>query len=200
MTDITHLPLSQLRDHPMNANAMSAEMLAKLKRHIEATGRYPPLIVRPMPDEPDAYQIIDGHHRRLVLDQLGRAEAACVVWAVDDRQTLMLLATLNRLEGGDDPKRRAAIIRTLTEGGRRAVDQLARFMPESADRLERYAKLTDRPPEPAPPPALADMPAALTFYLTVDDRRRVVAALDAIDPKPEQALLRLIAAQEPEAQ
>jgi len=200
MTDVTDLPLSQLRDHPMNANAMPADLLAKLQRHIETTGRYPPLIVRPMPDEPNAYQIIDGHHRRIVLDRLGRAEAACVIWDVDDEQTLMLLATLNRLEGSDDPKRRAAIVHALSAGGRRAVEQLARFMPDSPERLERYAKLVERPAKPAPPPALADMPTALTFHLTVDDRRRVLAALDAIDPKPEQALLRLIAAHEPEAQ
>jgi len=186
------IALDRLREHPMNANAMPAAMLGKLKRHIGSTGRYPPLIVRPAPDEADAYQVLDGHHRRLVLLELGHAQADCVVWDVDDEQALMLLATLNRLEGSDDPKRRAAIFNVLQSRGERGLSQLVRLMPDSPKRLARYAQLNDPPPRPRQPPALADMPTALTFQLTVDQRKRVLDGLNTIDPKPEIALLHLI--------
>ena len=41
------LLLDALDSHPENANRMSADRLEKLKGHIERTGRYEPLIVRP---------------------------------------------------------------------------------------------------------------------------------------------------------
>lgn len=194
-TEITCVPLDRLRDHPMNANAMPRAMLATLKRHIAASGRYPPLIVRPMPGEPGAYQLIDGHHRRIVLAELGHAEAACVVWNLDDEQTLTLLATVNRLEGSDDPKRRAAIIGELESMGERAAGELAKWLPESADQVRRLRELNDPPPRPLQPRPLAEMRTALTFHFPVADRTRVIAALEAIDPQLETALLRLIDAQ-----
>ena len=36
------------------------------------------------------------------LRRLGRASARCEVWAVDDDEAMLLLATLNRLQGRDD--------------------------------------------------------------------------------------------------
>ena len=194
-SEITRIPLVQLRDHPMNANAMPKAMLTKLKRHIAESGRYPPLIVRPMPDEPNAYQLIDGHHRRIILAQLNHPDAACVVWELDDEQTLTLLATINRLEGSDDPKRRAAIIDELEARGHRAAGELAKWLPESADQVRRLRHLNDPPPRPVPPKPLGEMRTALTFHLTVANRARVIAALEAIDPQLETALLHLIDSQ-----
>jgi hypothetical protein len=193
--EITRIRLDRLRDHPMNANAMPKAMLAKLKRHIAKSGRYPPLIVRPMPGEPGAYQLIDGHHRRIVLGELNHADAACVVWDLDDEQTLTLLATVNRLEGSDDPKRRAAIIGQLETMGERAAGELARWLPESADQVRRLGQLNAPPPRPLPARPLREMRTSLTFHFTVADRARVIEALEAIDRQLETALLRLIDSQ-----
>src|SRR5262245_14781034 len=121
------IPLDQLDSHPDNANVMPAALFRKLVRHIETGGRYPPLIVRPAPDSSDVvqnvshdvshdhhrtprYQILDGHHRAKALRQLGRESAECMVWDVDDEQADLLLLTLNRLHGEDDPQRRGALL------------------------------------------------------------------------------------------
>ena len=107
------VPLANLRPHPLNANVLPEDLKVKLKAHIKRTSRYPHVIVRSHPDEPEIYQILDGHHRVEVLRDLGHAEARCDVWDVDDREAKLLLATLNRLEGQDVPIRRASLVHEL---------------------------------------------------------------------------------------
>ncbi len=93
------VPLNELVAHPLNSNVMPEEFQAKLRAHIKRTGRYPFLVVRPHPEEPGKYQVLDGHHRVAILRELGHTEARCDVWEVDDREARLLLATLNRLQG-----------------------------------------------------------------------------------------------------
>ena len=113
------IPLGQLRARIDNANVMPEALLAKLVRHIERTDRYPHLIVRPIADAglgaEGFYEILDGHHRAAALRRLGRTTARCEVWEVDDDEALVLLATLNRLQGRDD------VLKRLMPTGRRAT-------------------------------------------------------------------------------
>ena len=139
------VPLDQLQPHPMNANVMSADLQAKLQAHIKRTGRYPHLIVRPHPDQPGKYQVLDGHHRLVVLRDLGHAEARCDVWQVDDREANLLLATLNRLEGQDQPVRRAQLIHELL--GEMSLDDLAGLLPETDRQIEDLHSLLEFPAE-----------------------------------------------------
>src|SRR2546422_1171868 len=71
------VPLDDLLPHPLNSNVMSPDLQAKLRAHIKRTGRYPFLVVRPHPDQPGKYQVLDGHHRVAVLRDLGHTEARC---------------------------------------------------------------------------------------------------------------------------
>src|SRR5262245_40077038 len=108
------IALDQLDDHPENANRMTPDALAKLRLHISRTGNYPPLIVRRSPACADRHQILDGHHRAKALRELGHTSAQCAVWDVqDDRRAAMLLLTLNRLHGEDDPRRRGTLLAKL---------------------------------------------------------------------------------------
>ena len=65
------VPLDDLVAHPLNSNVMSEDLQAKLRTHIKRTGRYPFLVVRPHPDEPGKFQVLDGHHRVAILRELG---------------------------------------------------------------------------------------------------------------------------------
>src|SRR5213594_4096924 len=105
--------LDDLLPHPLNSNVMPPDLQAKLRAHIKRTGRYPFLVVRPHPEVPGKYQVLDGHHRVAVLRDLGHTEARCDVWQVDDREAKLLLATLNRLQGQDAPARRAQLLHEL---------------------------------------------------------------------------------------
>ena len=126
---LVRIPLERLHPHPANANVMSEERRAKLVANIGREGRYPPIIVRPHPTLPGQYQKLDGHQRTDVLDGLGHADALCYVWPCDDATALVLLATLNRLEGEDVPAKRADLLRQLTE--LLPDNELALLLPES---------------------------------------------------------------------
>lgn len=171
------VPLARLRPRADNANAMPEALLAKLAGHIARTDRYPHLIVRPMPGEQGAYEILDGHHRAAALRRLNRPAARCEVWEVDDDEALVLLATLNRLQGRDDVFKRANLLEQLR--GRLGAERLPQWLPEDADRIERLRRTRVAPPEPAPPVAARDVPAAITFFLTPSQVRRLNDRLSA---------------------
>lgn len=183
------IELPRLRPHPDNSNVMPDALLDKLKRHVEASGRYPPLIVRP---HEGGYQILDGHHRSEVLRRLGHERAWCDVWEVDDDAALLLLATLNRLEGVDDPRRRAALLAKLSDRG--GVSRLSAWLPERAERVKKLLALGQGLPTPRPPRPASDTPVPVHFFLVPDHKRRLDAVLRRLGPAREAALMTMVEA------
>lgn len=137
--ELVWIPLAQLIPHPLNANVMAPELKEKLARHIARSGRYPPLIVRQLRD--GTHQILDGHQRVEVLGELGEEGAWCLVWEISDEEALILLGTLNRLEGQDVPGRRAALIAELE--AHHSLAALAELLPEDEAQLESALQLLD---------------------------------------------------------
>ncbi len=200
------VPLEALEPHPENANRMPDRLLAKLKRHVQRTGRYEPLLVRPLParherrpegrrgvrprqdsgrpghrasETEHRYQVLNGHHRARVLKELGHTHARCDVWDVDDEEARVLLATLNRLEGRDDPSARADLVARLAKG--RSAEELAALLPEPPDAVERLLALAKPPPDPLSPEALPLPLRPMTFFLTDGQYEVVSAALRKAD-------------------
>jgi len=138
---IQSINLDKLLAHPDNPNKMSRANFAKLVRNIERTGRYEPLIVRPSPERQGYFQIINGHHRWRALAQLGYKTADVVVWEIDDEQTDILLATLNRLGGSDDLAKKLKLLNRLS--GRMTADKLAKLLPQTAKQIERLTSMLD---------------------------------------------------------
>jgi hypothetical protein len=142
---IRSIQIEKLVAHPDNPNSMSDSTFRKLVRNIERTGLYEPIVVRPHPKEKDhsatadKFQIINGHHRIKALERLGRKEADCVVWDVDDEQTAVLLTTLNRLAGSDTLAKKIELLKKLTE--RMGTAQLAKLLPQTAKQIERLTNL-----------------------------------------------------------
>ena len=97
------VPLDRLRPHPANANVMDPTLRAKLRTNLVREGTCPPVVVRPHPDKPRTFQILDGHQRVEVGRELGWEKIPCYIWPCDDATALVLLATLNRLHGEDVP-------------------------------------------------------------------------------------------------
>jgi len=193
--EIEPIALDALHAHPRNSNVMPAELFDKLVRHLERTDHYPPLIVR---RHGEGYQLIDGHHRAAALRRLGRTHARCVVWDVDDDETLLLLATLNRLQGTDDPRKRAALLRELSE--KHAAATLAAMVPDSPQRLERLVALASEAPAPRPAHVTEGIPVAVHFFLLPDEKRALEAALASIGGTRETALMSLVTAHDPDTE
>ena len=130
---LLRIPLDRLRPHPSNPNLMPEERLVKLVANIAREGSYPPLVVRPHPEEDGTHQLLDGHQRWEALRRLGHREALCFLWPCDDAQALVLLATLNRLQGEDIPAKRAELLEELTT--LLPAEELALLLPEDASQI-----------------------------------------------------------------
>lgn len=133
------IQLKQLHDDPRNANVCTAETLDKIHRNIEKSGLYPPLIIRPHPKKAEHYIILDGHHRKRVLEKLGHSEVECHIWEVDEQGAQLALATLNRLRGVDEPRKRAILLQSLTEF--MPMADLAQYIPESEKQMKDLLSL-----------------------------------------------------------
>ena len=129
-TRLERVRLDRLHPHPANANAMSEMQIAALARNIAREGQYPPLVARPHPEQPGHWQLLDGHQRCQALARLGHETAIVFPWPCDNATALILLATLNRLEGTDVPVRRAALLAELEALMPAAA--LAELLPEDA--------------------------------------------------------------------
>ena len=179
--------VDQLTAHPGNANVMSAELLEKLKGHIARSGRYPALVVRSLgnskvfQDQADKLQILDGHHRLVVLKELGYQKVRVDNWGdLSDGQAQLLVATLNRLQGQDDPDRRAELLAGLQQDLELSTAELAELLPETHDELEKLLELNDPPAELAEP---QDEQLALpwTVFATVEQIAVIEEAIAAAD-------------------
>ena len=199
MTDILNIPIASLHAHPSNSNVMPPKLFDKLAAHLKKSDRYPPVIVRPfsgvskyVENQPESYQILDGHHRVLALKKIGRTEVRCVVWDVDDAEAMLLLATLNRLQGRDDPRKRAALLEELHQRLGVELSQLARQLPEELADVRHLLSLNTRPPEPQMALSLDAMPMAVHFFLLPEQKRQLESALNQIGPNREEALMQLV--------
>jgi len=175
--------LDDLVAHPLNSNVMPEDLRAKLKAHIKRTGRYPFVVVRPHPDDPGKYQVLDGHHRVAVLRDLGHSEARCDVWEVDDREARLLLATLNRLQGQDVPAKRAQLLHELL--GEMSLGDLSGLLPESDKQIEELHALLEFPAEEVA--ALLEqqaqeaekvLPRILSFVVTPEQEQVIEQAVE----------------------
>jgi len=176
---IQSIALEKLVPHPDNPNQQSRVNFAKLVRNIERTGRYEPLIVRPCPDKADRFQIINGHHRCHALTKLGYKTADCIVWDIDDKQTDILLATLNRLGGSDELAKKLKLLKRLNK--RLAAGELSKLLPQTAKQIERLTNLK-MPRKPAKMPTkLFAIP--VVFFLNDNQQRIVEKALSLVEEK-----------------
>ncbi len=176
------IPLADLHPHPTNANVMDDAVRATLRRNLDRERICPPLIVRPLPDLPDGYQVLDGHQRLAVLRELGWPTAPCFCWPCDDASALILLATLNRLHGEDVPAQRASLLQELTDHF--PLEELATLLPEDADAITQTLTLIDLDPEAllaelvtAAAVAQRQAPRVVSFAVTAADEGAIEAAV-----------------------
>jgi len=198
---IQQIAVSRLVAHPDNPNRMSGSTFAKLVRNIERTGRYEPLIVRPyrnsprrslvsrasrprsagkshgllaeMPATQGLFQIINGHHRLEAIKKLGYKTASVIVWDVNDEQTDILLATLNRLSGSDVIAKKIALLKRLAE--RMNARQLGRLLPQTPGQIKKLIDLK----MPKLPAQLSPKQSAnvMVFFLSDEQKKVVEGAL-----------------------
>lgn len=180
---IKSIALDKLVAHPDNPNKMSKANFARLVRNIERTGLYEPLIVRPCPDKAGFYQIINGHHRCQALTKLGHKAAECIVWDIDDEQTDILLATLNRLGGSDQLGKKLKLLKRLNR--RLESGELAKLIPQTRKQIERLSNLR----MPSLPAKINAKSSANPMVFFLDDRQqRIVEEALSLAQQNESAI------------
>jgi hypothetical protein len=179
---IQEIPIELLREHPENSNFMNAKTTHKLRRHVEQSGKYEPLTVRPYPGDEGKFQVINGHNRLRVLRALKYPTICCVVWNLDDKQTRMYLATLNRLSGKDIPERRANLLANLLQSFN--VEDLTTLLPDDRKQIEQLEQLTrfdaSELPKQTAIKEQSKVPVILNFILDETEAKVLNLALDFI--------------------
>jgi ParB-like chromosome segregation protein Spo0J len=186
------IPLPLLVPHPENINHMNAETTQKLRKHIEQTGRYEPLIVRPHPGEEGKFQVINGHNRLRVLRVLNYQTAYCVVWNLDDDQTRLYLATPDRLSGSDVPERRAALLENLLATFE--TSELTALLPDDRKQIEELKRLSRIGLDELTLRTITEerfaVPVILDFLLEESEAKEVNLALDLILSREKREISR----------
>jgi ParB/RepB/Spo0J family partition protein len=175
------IQLNKLVAHPDNPNKQSKINFAKLVRNIEMTGKYEPLVVRPHPKRKGYFQLINGHHRCKALEQLGYKKANVIVWDVDDKQTDILLATLNRLGGNDELNKKLTLLKRLNETFK--TKELGRLLPQTSKQIEQLMNL--KVPM-APAANTGNFLNPLVFFVTDEQKRIIEEALSSAEDENDR--------------
>ncbi len=178
---IQTIQLNRLVAHPDNPNKQSKVNFDKLVRNIERTGKYEPLIVRRHPERKGYFQLINGHHRCKALEQLGRKEANVIVWDVDDEQTDILLATLNRLGGSDELSKKLTLLKRLNENFK--TRELSKLLPQTSRQI---AQLVNLKVPAALAPAAGNFLNPLVFFVTDEQKRIIEDAMSLTEDKNDK--------------
>ena len=190
--EIQHISTELLCEHPENTNFMNAKTAQKLRRHIEQTRRYEPLTVRPHPNGEGKFQVINGHNRLRVLRALKINPINCIVWNLNDQQTRLYLATLNRLSGKEIPERRAVLLDNLLQSFK--FNDLISLLPDDKKQLEQLEKLAHLEPCEIKEKIVAGeelrVPVMIDFILDEAEAKEVNLALDLIINRAKVGLSR----------
>ncbi|MFA5864467.1 MAG: ParB/Srx family N-terminal domain-containing protein [Phycisphaerae bacterium] len=179
--------LENLLPHPNSCSYYSQSLKEKLLRHIQSTGLYPPIIVRSLknskkfPSNNGHLQIIDGHLRFEILKDLNQTHAEVINFGpLSDRQTELLLLTLNQLRSAADPQKRAQLLKSHLADHNLTLDHLQQFLPDSKIVLQRLLNLTNAHPKITDPKNLPTLPKPFAVYLSPNQHTLVKFALEKI--------------------
>lgn len=109
----------------------------------------------------------------MALTQLGSGMADCIEWLVDDEQTLILLATLNRLGGTDQLHKKSYLIKNLSRSI--STKNLAKLLPDTGGALEKLKNLAKPLPQTAG--SAKAFLNTMVFYLNDEQKQAVDAAI-----------------------
>ena len=117
------------------------------------------------------------------LAELGYKTADCIVWDVDDEQTDVLLATLNRLGGSDRLGKKLKLLKRLNR--KMAAPDLAKLVPQTAKQIERLVNLK----MPAAPSKINARCFAnpLVFFVNDSQKQQIERALSLVE-EPKQKM------------
>ena len=184
--------------------------MTELVESVKERGLLQPVIVRPL-EEPDTYEMVSGHRRKRAYELAGIEKIPCrvleltrdeaIIIMVESnfmRETIlpsekafaykMRLEAMKRMPGRPSKENGAPAVPNLS--GQKRRDILADDVGESREQIRRYIRLTELTPELL---QLVDegriklRPAVEISYLTEDEQRDLLDAIDETEATPSHA-------------
>ena len=140
------LPVAFLRANPQNPRKnFDAEDLADLAASIREKGVVQPILVRPVGDLPDRYEIIAGERRWRAAQKAGLHDVPVVVHDVSDKEALELAIIENVQRADLNPLEEAIGYQQLIEGHHYSQAQLAEVIGKSRPHIANTLRLLKLP-------------------------------------------------------
>ncbi len=140
------IPVALLRPSPSNPRRQVGD-LTELVASLKGTGQLQPILVRPHPQEAEAYEIVCGHRRAAAAPLAGLTELLVVVRALTDREVLEAQIAENSQRADVHPMEEAAALHRLHLKHRVDVDELAARLGRSPFYIHQRLRLMKLAPE-----------------------------------------------------
>lgn len=142
------LPIAFLRRNPRNPRkAFGDGELAELAESIKAKGVIQPIIVRPVADEKDSYEIIAGERRWRAAQKAMQDEVPVVILEVTDREALEIALVENVQRTDLNPLEEASAYDQLIEEFQYSHAELGGVIGKSRSHVANMLRLLSLPPK-----------------------------------------------------
>lgn len=140
------LPIGKLQPGKLQPrHIMDDELIEDLGRSISEKGILQPLLVRPLPDAPDSYEIIAGERRWRAAQKARLHEVPVIIKDLDDRETLEI-ALIENLQRQDlSAMEEADGYQRLMEEFDHTQEQLAQALGKSRSHVANMMRLLSLP-------------------------------------------------------
>jgi ParB family chromosome partitioning protein len=140
------IPIELLRPNPRNPRRnFGEETLDELAASIKEKGIIQPLLARPVPGAPDAYEIVAGERRWRAAQRAGLHEVPIISIDADDRQALELAIIENVQRADLDPLEEAAGYERLGDEFLYTQADLAKVIGKSRSHVSNCLRLLKLP-------------------------------------------------------
>jgi ParB family chromosome partitioning protein len=142
------VPVEFLRPNPRNPRkTFDEDELGQLSASIRERGIVQPIVVRAMPNLPDAYEIVAGERRWRAAQMAGLHEVPVVVVEVDDRTSLEF-AILENVQRSDlNAVEEASAYQRLMSEFSYTQEELAKTLGKSRSHVANTLRLLNLPPQ-----------------------------------------------------
>ncbi len=140
------VPVEFLRPNPRNPRKYFEESeLLELSQSIRDRGIIQPIVVRPLPNKPDAFEIVAGERRWRAAQHAGLHDVPVVVVDIDDKTSLEY-AILENVQRADlNPIEEAQGYSRLMEEFSYTQENLAKIIGKSRSHIANMMRLSDLP-------------------------------------------------------
>ena len=207
---ICEIPLTQIRDFPDHPyHVKDDDSMTELVESVKECGLLQPVIVRPL-EEPDTYEMVSGHRRKRAYELSGMEKIPCRVLELTRDEAIIIMVESNFMRETILPSEKAFAYKMRLEAMKRmpgrpskengspsgnnfqmkSSELFSEQVGESKNQIYRYIRLTELTPELL---QLVDegrmklRPAVEISYLTEDEQRDLLDAIDETEATPSHA-------------